>query len=295
MTKLIGIGMAGFLGLFTSSNNLEFGAERSVDLGVATLQFSMQEDFSRDMPAIPLVENVDVRKIELLNKLEGGFLLQRWWDIKTPGLFGKNIGMLMMSVSLHAVPENRRMVVHDKPFDIFERFDLILSLNERFHQTYDEHNKQAENSGNEEFIYHGAPILNGHDGSYTTPFRDDVVNNTKWTSYSIATDLGAEMTVAHVVPLTPHSMLELRFTYSPDKSKISVLDFYESVKENRVSPTFNSFKIIFNSESSEAKNLIQGKWLAESTNDAMASHLKLLKEKFPPGEKIEYISPPERL
>ena len=134
MNKIVGIVMSGFLGFFSSTKNIEFGAERSVDLGIAALHFSMQEDFSRDMPAEPLIEHVDVRKKDSLKSLDSGLILQRWWDIKTPGFFGKNVGMLMMSIGVHEVPENRQKLVHDNPFNSFDRLELMLSLNERFHQ-----------------------------------------------------------------------------------------------------------------------------------------------------------------
>ncbi len=292
MNKLVGIVMSGFLGFFSSEKSIAFGAERSVDLGVATLNFSLQEDFSRDMPAEPLIERADIRQKDFAKKLDSGLLLQRWWDIKTPGFLGKNVGMLMMSIGVHAVPENKQKLVHNKPYDIFDRLDLMLSLNERFHQMYDGHNQQALASGDGEFAYYGASLLIGLQGDYTTPFRDDIVNQTKWTSYSIAAAKGGELIMAHALPLNKETILEVRFTSSPDKSKISVRDFDELVEEIRIDPMFKQFEIRFNEEANELKSLAQGSWLSKTNNDVMQSHLELLQKKFPPS-KVEYIAPPD--
>ncbi len=292
MKLIMGIVMSGILGFFSSNKSIPFGAERTIDLGVAKLSFSLQEDFSKDMPAEPLIEKIDIRQKESLQQLDNGLILQRWWDIKESGFFGKNIGMLMMSIGVHQAPQNKKKYVHDKPYNLLNRLDLMLSLSDRFHQMYDEHNEQAISSGNEDFGYHGASLFSGFKDDYSTSYRDDIIGQTKWISYGISGQ-NWERIVVHVLPLSRESFLEVRFTYSPEKSKISSREFNDFVHETRATPTFNQFQIEFSEQASDVKALVQGKWLTETNDEVMESHIELLREKFPPGEAVKYIPPPE--
>ncbi len=291
---IIGIIMSGLLGFFSSNKEIPFGAERIVDLGLAKLYFSLHEDFSKDMPAAPLIEKVDARHDESLESLDNGFLLQRWWDIKEPGIFGKYIGMLMLSVGVHRAPINKKQFVHDRPYDLLDRLDLMLALNDRFHQMYDEHNNDVRANGNDDLAYYSASLFSGFKNDYSTTYRDEIINRTKWISYGISGQNWERIDI-HVLPLSNDRFLELRFTYSPDKTKISTRDFNDLVYEKKVAPMLDKFHIEFNEHSQDVKALVQGKWLTQTNDEVMESHIELLKEKFPPGEPVEYIPPPKEL
>ena len=77
--------------------------ERVVRLPDAELRFSMTEDFSKDMPAAPLVEKVTIDRLQDLKAPQDRFVIgRRWWDLKPPGFFKKNWGSVQMTVAIGA-------------------------------------------------------------------------------------------------------------------------------------------------------------------------------------------------
>src|SRR5690625_2680719 len=68
------------------------GATRSVDLSVNVCQFAMLEICSRDMPADDLVERLDISDPDIFTSPADNTKSRRWWDIKEPGFFGKQLG-----------------------------------------------------------------------------------------------------------------------------------------------------------------------------------------------------------
>ena len=80
--------------LFTRSIAIDepLGAKRTANLSGNYFSFAMPEDFSKDMPAEDLVENLDITDLKKFDKPEYGNLIKRWWDIREPGFFGKNLG-----------------------------------------------------------------------------------------------------------------------------------------------------------------------------------------------------------
>ncbi len=87
----------------------------------------MSENFSKDMPAYPIREEYN---LEAIGTGKESVLIQRWWDIKEPGFFSKNLGTVMMSINVYAVPENTRKKIHNSPYNVQDRVDLILILDE---------------------------------------------------------------------------------------------------------------------------------------------------------------------
>lgn len=81
---------------------------RRVNLSGNYFSFAMPEDFSKEMPAENLVESLDITDLTKFGNPEYGNLIRRWWDIKEPGFFGKNLGSVMMDISVQRVPENKK-------------------------------------------------------------------------------------------------------------------------------------------------------------------------------------------
>src|SRR5690554_5814826 len=129
-------GLSQFLGL--NSNAAPKMYPRKIDLSGNIFNFSMLENFSKDMPAENMVEALDIDDIEKFDSPEYGNLIRRWWDIKKPGFFGKELGTVMMDISIQRVPENYQKLIHGNPYDITDRLDLLLLINDKLHQRYDE-------------------------------------------------------------------------------------------------------------------------------------------------------------
>ncbi|MGQ9427677.1 hypothetical protein ACXYTJ_17105 [Gilvimarinus sp. F26214L] len=117
---------------------------RSIDLSGNIFQFSLPEDFSRDMPAANMVERLDIRDRNNFDVPEYGNLMRRWWDIKEPGWFGKRLGTTMMDLSVQRVAANTQNILHERPYSIGNRLDFMLMLIDRFHQRYDSLNEEVE-------------------------------------------------------------------------------------------------------------------------------------------------------
>src|SRR5690554_492799 len=119
---------------------------RQINLSGNVFHFSLPEDFSKDMPAYDMVEALDISDPQKFDDPEYGNLIRRWWDIKEPGWFGKNLGTVMMDISVQRVVENKQQLLHSNPYHIKNRMDFMLMLDDSFHQNYDALNKRSHQS-----------------------------------------------------------------------------------------------------------------------------------------------------
>src|SRR5690606_17892925 len=110
-------------GLFSSSPQAEEKKLRhhQINLSGNIFYFSMSEDFNRYMTAADIVEYLDISDITKFDNPEYGNLIRRWWDIKKPGWFGKQLGTVMMDISVQKVVSNKRNFLHSRPYDIKDR------------------------------------------------------------------------------------------------------------------------------------------------------------------------------
>lgn len=200
----------------SSSAGTPVGATRTINLSGNYFSFSMPEDFSKDMPAENLVESLAVTNLEKFNDSEYGNLIRRWWDIKKPGLFGKNIGIVMMDISVQRASDNKQLKIHDRAYNLSDRLDLLLMIDDTLHQRYDELVAQTKCLDDELSYYVGsfAQLLGKKIG---TGFRDRVYNNQKWIGYSVIAPSN-QLITGLVTPVTSQLYLEVMFTYSPNKN-----------------------------------------------------------------------------
>src|SRR5687768_5383029 len=125
------LGLSQLLGL--TANAAPAIYPRQVDLSGNVFHFSMPENFSKDMPAANMVEKLDIQDLQKFDNPEYGNIIRRWWDIKNPGFFGKGLGTVMMDISVQKPPENKKKLISDKPFDITNRLDFMMMVNEQLH------------------------------------------------------------------------------------------------------------------------------------------------------------------
>lgn len=230
------------------------GATRYVDLSGNTFSFSMPENFSRDMPAAPLLESLDIA-----HPFDETLLIQRWWDIKEPGFFGSNLGVVMMTISLVPVPKNTRKKVHDQPYNIRDRVDLMQLVIETLHQRY------KGDDGKINSLYHipGLAYLFGPE--LEGEFRESIYHQQKWTSYSIGGP-ASQLIVNHVLPLTNSAYLEASFTYSPN-SGVHPRTFREFAYTT-TDLVEKSFYVAYASDN-PLQQTVEEDWIDSTTNEAL--------------------------
>ncbi len=174
----------------------------------------MPEDFSRDMPAEDLVESLDITDLKKFDDPAYGNLIRRWWDIKAPGFFGKNLGVVMLDISVNKVPENKRKKIHGQPFNIKDRLDLLLMVDDALHQRYDE--LIEETAALEPHLQYGLSGFGSLMGKkLQSNYRNKIIDGKKWVDYSAGGPYD-QLIVGYILPITESVFLEFVCTYSPN-------------------------------------------------------------------------------
>lgn len=258
-------GLNQFLGL--NANAAPKIYPRQIDLSGNIFSFSMPENFSKNMPAENMVEVLDIGDLKKFDNPEYGNLIRRWWDIKKPGFFGKELGTVMMDISVQRVPDNHRKLVHDNPYDITDRLDFLLLINDKLHQRYDElyeNQRKIDQHSNDysiDFCYLIGSKLKSH-------YRDYQFNNQKWIGYT-TTAPDAQLIVGLVTPITKNNFIELVFTFSPNTNVVPNEFLREANKTTQLIE--NSLKIDF-FKNNTIQNLIEEEWLSATNNEVLAAH-----------------------
>lgn len=258
-------GLSQLLGL--NANAAPATHPRQVDLSGNIFHFSMPENFSKDMPAANMIEELDIQDLKKFDDPEYGNIIRRWWDIKKPGFFGKELGTVMMDISVQRVPSNKKNLTHANEYNITDRLDFLLMLNDKLHQRYDEQNKTYREQG-------------GNDGDYSVDFcyligsklksdyRDYNYNGQKWIGYTV-TAPNAQLIVGLVTPITQNTYIELVFTFSPNHNVVPN-EFLDAAHKT-TQPIENSLYIKF-LPSNEIKNTIENEWPRSTNNETLAIH-----------------------
>lgn len=243
-------------GMASSPKNV-MGATRNVNLSGNVFSFAMPESFSNDMPADPLVENVD---IENSRNERIPVLLQRWWDVKESGFFGKDLGSVMMSVNVYPVPKNSRKEIHDSPYNPQDRLDLILIIDELIHARY-----EGETDINDEFSYFLPNIAYLLGERLSTGYRDNIYGSQKWTSYSVAGPR-SQLIVNSVLPINERVLLEASFIFSPNDGVLPrhFLDHAYKITD----PIHESFFLEYKNDN-PLKVVVEQKWIDGTTSGAL--------------------------
>jgi len=211
---------------------------RQINLSGNVFDFKMPEDFSRDMPAEDLTEKLDIENSPSL-KNEGYItLMRRWWDIKEPGFFGKNMGTIMMSINVRHKPANQAGIIKVDSYDYHDLLQFIVALYDSLEQRYREHNKEVTASGADDFSVF-VPGLATKVGDKIYPNYEVIVrNNTHWVFTGTAQERQLEKIYA--LPLTNDLFFEVAFELMPNDN-IVARQFVElaMVRVNAIVDTFS--------------------------------------------------------
>jgi hypothetical protein len=249
------------------------GATRTVNLSGNYFSFAMPEDFSKDMPAENLIESLDITDLTKFDNPEYGNLIRRWWDIREPGFFGKNLGTVMMHISVQRVPENKRKDIYDRPYNILDRLDFLLMIDDNSHQRYDDLVEQTKGL-DDVLSYHIPSTAHLLGKEIRTGFRDRLYNQQKWIGYSVGAP--HSQTIAGLAtPLTEQLFIEVIFTYAPNRN---VLPMYFSRSHAKLKTQLieDSFRIEYDKNNTVEKTMKSKDWLKNTNNQILQRNQDLL-------------------
>lgn len=255
---------------------------RQISLSGNIFHFSMPEDFSKDMPAADMVEQLDINDSKKFDNPEYGNLIRRWWDIKSPGWFGKEMGTVMMDISVQRVPENKQKLLHANAYNVESQFDFMLVLDEQYHQRFDELNRTAEPEASREKAYYSsiASVLGKKIRSSKRSFN---FNSQRWISNEV---LGPRNDLIYTLatPLSSEVMLEASFTYTANDN-IPLREFRDAAFA-KMAIIQESFKIDYKEGNPFAK-IVGDNWMQQTSEEVLEQHRPQVLQLFsaPNGDK----------
>lgn len=248
---------------------------RQINLSGNVFHFSMPEDFSKDMPAYDMVESLDITDPKKFDDPEYGNLIRRWWDIKEPGWFGKSLGTVMMDISVQRVVENKRQLLHSNPYDIKDRLDFMLMVNDNFYQNYDDLNKEIEPESGRAVAYHSS-LFSILGGKILASYREFIFNEQKWIERGIAAPRG--VTIHDLsLPINQDVYLAASFTYimNDDVGKREFLD----VAVKKMEKIQTNFRMDYTEDNPFAK-IVGEDWIAQTNDEVLEQHRNSILQLF---------------
>lgn len=240
---------------------------RHINLSGNVFHFAMQEDFSRDMPAANMVEKLDISVPEKFDNPEYGNLIRRWWDIKEPGWFGKNLGTVMMDISVQRTAENKTNLIHSNAYHIESRLDFMLMLDDAFHQRYDALNAETEPEPGREMAYRSSfATLIGK--KIESNYREFVYNQQKWIENGVVAPR-SNLIIILALPITGQTYLEASFTYSKNDN-VLLREFLDAAFA-KMSTIQQTFKLDYTPGNPFAK-IVGEDWLEQTNDEVLEQH-----------------------
>ena len=238
-----------------------------INLSGNVFHFTMPEDFSKDMPADDMVETLDISDLSKFDNPEYGNLIRRWWDIKEPGWFGKNLGTVMIDISVQKVVGNNKNFIVAGAYDIRKRLDFMLMLNESFHQRYDSINKELKPEQGRTLAY-SSGLLTLSDGKIYSLYYDKIYYGQKWINYAIAGPKSTTL-VVFALPVSNQLYLEVVFTYSPNDG-ISPRQLGD-VAHTKMAAIENSFRMDYTTGNIFSK-IVAEDWTQKTNTEVLEEH-----------------------
>jgi hypothetical protein len=258
-------GLSQLLGL--TANAAQPIHPRQVDLSGNILHFSMSENFSKDMPAANMVEKLDIEDLKKFDNPEYGNIIRRWWDIKKPGFFSKELGTVMMDISVQQVPDNKQKLIHANTYNIADRLDFLLILDENLRHRYKKIKSEIESNGDDTYVY-SIDFCSLYGKELESFYRDKTYNHQKWAAYTVTAPLN-QLIVGQALPLTKYSYLEVVFTYSPNQN-IAPREFLD-IAYITTQPIEKSLQVVYKT-TNEIKKLVEQEWISQTNDDVLAEH-----------------------
>ncbi len=233
----------------------------------------MPEDFIKDIPAADMVEQLDIADPKRFDNGEYGNLLRRWWDIKESGWFGKELGTVMLDISVQRVPENTKKLIHDKPFIIHDRMDFLLMIDNLHALRYGELNKSLKkHSEDVDEYYSSFATVSGSE--IRSLYRDFDFNNKRWIKLESTAPRGGYVKT-YVIPLTDSIYLDATFTYAKNDGAYA-WDFVRAA-DAKMTSVWESFNLSY-AKGNPFDEITGHDWLEQTNTEALQSYrLEILK------------------
>ena len=249
--------------------------ERVIQLPHAELRFSMAEDFSRDMPAAPLVEKLTVDMLSGLKTPGDRFVIgRRWWDLKPPGWFKKPLGSMQMTISIGGgidVGQLNFCKMTQSEFLIFYRESLV--------NKWKPHNEGIASADLLKFGVNVYPFFSGRGQEYI-PYFEFKKNNKGiiWLSSGAGQD--ANMYYYFSAPVGAANFVEVEFIGAPDLNGSPYL--FQNLVMERARLINESVLVAFGKENCLA--LGGGNWIEANSVELLKPDPSLLPKPIPVEE-----------
>ena len=199
--------------------------KRQINLSDNCIRFAMPENFSRDFPAEDMVESVDLDHAAGISDYHGVTLLRRFWDFKSDGFFKKNIGTLVLVLSVKKVPDGcQKNLAH--PLEFVEVLQQALC------EQYEESNKTTA----EEYRFAYSETFNA--------FPEYMFNQHRWIRYERIRNDGGEIAVHYATPVTPSHYFVAEFISLPADT-IGIRSFTENYTYDLKNKIMDTFEISY--------------------------------------------------
>lgn len=241
---------------------------RQINLSGNIFHFALPEDFSRNMPAADMVETLDIDDLKKFDNPEYGNLIRRWWDVKEPGWFGKNLGMVMMDISVQRVVENKQQLIHKNPYDIKDPMDFIIMIYDSYVQKYDAINKEI-GYGPDGLPPYYSNFASMSGRNISSLYHDHISNQQKWIRHSIISPT-ENLILNFSTPIASHIFLQVSFIYSHN-TNVSPLHFRRGYAFKKMEAIENSFKMDYTKDNPFGK-IVGEDWLEQTNDQVLEQH-----------------------
>lgn len=207
------------------------GHRRLVNIDGNIFSFRMPENFSRDLPAYDLVDQIDTQALGATSP--NVHLGRRWWDLRADGVFGRELGTLMLNMEVKILPLDDELNVHDQPLDVRSRFHFLTLLHQQLGEQY-----QPTSEVDAEHGYF-LPLLALRSGDeWLTTYYDDILHNQVWTCFGIAQGDNT-LIEGYALPVHERAYLFISFTHAANDTIAALaLQQYSVPLARLISDTF---------------------------------------------------------
>ena len=249
---------------------------RQVNLSDNVFYFEIPEDFSRDMPADDLVEQLDLENATQLRNEGYVTLMRRWWDIKKPGLWGKNMGTVMMSITVRASPENQAGILKAGKYDFHSMLHFVVALYDSLEQRWREHNQEVSISGDDDFRVYVPPLANRVGTRLDSAYKGVIRHGKKWLDTGAAQ--ARQVYDYYALPINDKDFLEIEFALMPNDNVIA-REFVDlaMIRVNKITETFD----LQYAKDNEFDRVTGKDWIDKTVLDELESN----DDQFLPGVK----------
>ena len=200
---------------------------RQINLSGNIVHFSIPENFSRDFPAEPMIEKLDLDQVGLFAEGKPIELLRRWWDFKTDSFFSRNIGTMMMTIHVYHTPKTLAPISNTVTF----MDNIIEEMKKRSEFT-------NKNRSKENLVYYP---------KYYQSFSLEEYHNSTWLSSGSGTATEDEKAFYYWKPVTNTTWLETGFHFVPNNN-IGMREFIDGYARDMLEKIMATFDISYSKD-----------------------------------------------